>query len=101
MLDDEVVDKRRPLTIFDPVETWKRMTLKNYTARDLLVPVFRNGIKVYDSPRLLDIQIYAKKDLDTLWDEYKRLKNPHIYKVDLSLKLFNLKNELLKEYSLL
>ncbi len=100
MLDDEVVDKRRPLTIFDPVETWKRMTLKNYTARDLLVPVFRNGVKVYDSPRLLDIQIYAKKDLDTLWDEYKRLKNPHIYKVDLSLKLFNLKNELLKEYSL-
>jgi len=99
MLDDEIIDESRPLTIFDPVDTWKKMTIRNYTVKDLLVPVFINGAKVYDSPRLLDIQAFAKKDLNTLWDEYKRLKNPHIYKVDLSMKLYNLKNELLKEHS--
>ena len=100
MLDDEVIDQNRPLTIFDPVDTWKIMTINNYTIKDLLVPVFQDGIKIYDSPKLIDIQTFAQKDLDTFWEEYKRLKNPHIYKVDLSRKLYNLKNDLLKEYSL-
>lgn len=98
MLDHEVIDISKPLTIFDPIDTWKKMTFKNYEVRDLLVPIFQNGVKVYDTPTLLEIQNYAKQDLDTFWEEYKRLKNPHIYKVDLSMELYNLKNELLKEY---
>lgn len=99
MLDDETINEEEPLTIFDPVDTWKRMTLTNYRVRELLVPIFRKGRRVYDSPPLLEIQKYAKRELDTLWDEYKRIKKPHIYKVDLSERLYNLKNKLLREYS--
>ena len=99
MLDDETINEEEPLTIFDPVDTWKRMTLTNYRVRELLVPIFRKGRRVYDSPPLLEIQKYAKRELDTLWDEYKRIKKPHIYKVDFSERLYNLKNKLLREYS--
>lgn len=100
MLDEEEIDTSRPLTIFDPVDTWKRMTLHNYTIRELLVPVYQNGRLIYESPALMKIQDYAKSELDTLWDEYKRLKNPHVFKVDLSQKLYDLKQQLLEEYSM-
>jgi len=98
-LEDEEIDTSKPLTIFDPVDTWKRMTLTNYTVRELLVPIFKEGKQVYQTPSLTEIQKYAKEELDTLWDEYKRLKKPHKYKVDLSQKLYDLKEKLLKEYS--
>nr|MDD6335153.1 nicotinate phosphoribosyltransferase [bacterium] len=94
-LEDEVIDESRPLTIFDPVETWKRMTLTDFTARPLLQPVLRKGEVVCDLPPLNEIKKYAKKEMATLWEEYKRLKNPHIFKVDLSDKLYALKQELL------
>lgn len=99
MLDDEIINEEEPLTIFDPVDTWKRMTLTNYRVRELLVPIFRNGRRIYETPPLMEIQKYAKQELDTLWDEYKRLKKPHVYKVDLSDRLYRLKNDLLKEYT--
>ena len=86
------------MTIFDPVLTWKKMTITNYTAKELLVPVFINGEQVYQSPNLMEIQKYAAAQMDTLWDEYKRLNNPHVYKVDLSQKLYDLKNRLLQEH---
>ena len=97
-LEDEVIDESQPLTIFDPVLTWKKMTITNYTAKELLVPVFINGEQVYQSPNLMEIQKYAAAQMDTLWDEYKRLNNPHVYKVDLSQKLYDLKNRLLQEH---
>ncbi|HHY83545.1 MAG TPA: nicotinate phosphoribosyltransferase [Clostridiales bacterium] len=99
MLDEEEIDTSKPLTIFDPVDTWKRMTIRHYSIKELLVPIFVKGKRVYKTPALMDIQAYAKSELDTLWDEYKRLKNPHVYKVDLSQKLYDLKQKLLKEYS--
>ena len=99
-LEEEEIDISKPLTIFDPVNTWKRMTLYDFTARELLVPIYLNGKRVYESPDLMKIQEYAKSELDTLWEEYKRLKNPHVYKVDLSQKLYDLKQQLLKEYSM-
>ncbi|HHU49506.1 MAG: nicotinate phosphoribosyltransferase [Caldicoprobacterales bacterium] len=100
MLEGEEIDTGKPLTIFDPVDTWKRMTLFDYSIRELLVPVYLNGQRVYKNPDLMTIQEYAKTELDTLWDEYKRLKNPHVYKVDLSQKLYDLKQKLLEEYSM-
>ena len=87
--------KGNALTIFDPVQTWKRKTLKNFRTRELLTPIFRGGERVYELPKLQDVQSYARKELDTFWDEVKRLTNPHRYIVDLSDKLFNLKQELL------
>ncbi|MGI6200773.1 MAG: nicotinate phosphoribosyltransferase [Christensenellales bacterium] len=96
-LDEETLDTSKPLTIFDPTETWKRMTLSDYTARELLVPVFVDGKCVYKQPGLWDIQAYAKQEMSELWDEYKRLKNPHVYKVDLSQKLYDLKQRMLTQ----
>ncbi len=97
-LDDEVYDEQQPLTIFDPENTWKRMTLTDYTLRPLLVPVFRNGRQVYESPDLHRIAAYAKEELDTFWSEYKRLHRPQRYKVDLSQSLYDLKQELLARH---
>ena len=74
------------------------MTLTDYTLRPLLVPVFRNGRQVYESPDLHRIAAYAKEELDTFWSEYKRLHRPQRYKVDLSQNLYNLKQELLARH---
>nr|WP_122013270.1 nicotinate phosphoribosyltransferase [Maliibacterium massiliense] len=95
-LAHEQVTPAEPLTLFDPDATWKRMTIANYTVRELLEPIFVAGRCVYTSPCLTDIRAFAQKQLDTLWDEYKRLRNPHVYKVDLSQELYDLKQELLR-----
>lgn len=99
MLDEEVIDESRPLVIFHPVDTWKRMRLTNYHTKELLIPVFVDGKQIYESPSLMDIQQYAKDDLSTFWDETKRLINPQEYKVDLSYKLFDLKKALLEQWA--
>lgn len=98
-LDDEVYDPTQPLTIFDPENTWKSMTLTEYTMRPLLVPIFRDGKQVYDLPALKDIQTYAAEEINSFWSEYKRLNRPHRYKVDLSKPLYDLKHSLLAAYS--
>jgi nicotinate phosphoribosyltransferase len=92
---DEVIDPALPYEIFDPDATWKRKTLTNFSVRDLLVPVFTKGKLVYQSPALKDIRSYCASEVNTLWDEVKRFENPHHYYVDLSEKLWNIKNELL------
>ena len=97
MLDEENVDKTKPLEIFDQHETWKRKKLTNFYTKDLLIPIFIDGKCVYESPDVMDIRENALKELDTFWDEYKRVTNPHVYKVDLSFKLWQLKQELLKQ----
>ena len=96
-LDYETFDTTRPLTIYDPVNTWKSMTLTDYTMKELQVKVFENGKRVYDSPSLQQIQQHCQDDLDTFWDQYKRLLNPHRYKVDLSDSLWMLKNSMLQQ----
>ncbi len=99
LLDEETIDENKPLTIFHPVDTWKRMRLTNFSARELMVPVFKDGQQIYRSPSLLEIQRYAEEDLATFWDEIKRLINPQEYKVDLSQKLYELKKSLLEQWS--
>ena len=97
MLDAENVDKTKPLEIFDQHETWKRKKLTNFYTKDLLIPIFIDGKCVYESPDVMDIRENALRELDRFWDEYKRVTNPHVYKVDLSFKLWQLKQELLKQ----
>ncbi|SPF38080.1 Nicotinate phosphoribosyltransferase [Candidatus Desulfosporosinus infrequens] len=94
-LENEVFTEGNPLTIFDPIQTWKQKTLTNFRTRELLIPVFRGGKRVCELPELKDIQNYARKELNTFWDEVKRLTNPHRYIVDLSANLFDLKQQLL------
>lgn len=83
-------------TIFDPLNPWRKKTLLNYTIRPLQEHIFENGSLIYKSPFLSEISKKCLKELDTLWDEIKRLDNPHKYYVDLSSGLWNLKNDMLK-----
>lgn len=97
---DEVVDCSSPRTIFDPNATWKTKTISDYTAKELLVEVFKNGECVYESPSIQEIADYCKSQIDLLWDEVKRFENPHTYYVDLSKKLYDIKNILLNVYGM-
>ena len=94
---DEKVDDTKPLTIFDPDATWKEKTLTDFTAKELMQPIFLGGELVYDRPTLPEIKAYCAEQLETLWDEVRRFENPHHYYVDLSQKLWNIKNSLLRE----
>jgi nicotinate phosphoribosyltransferase len=93
---DEIIDENEPHVIFDPNATWKTKTLVNFTAKELLVPIFKSGELVYNSPPLAQIRAYCAEQVDLLWDEMKRFEYPHKYYVDLSQKLWDIKHELLK-----
>ena len=94
---DETVNENEPLMLFDPYATWKTKNVCNFEARELLVPVFLKGKRVYQSPSLKEIQSYCKQQVDTLWDEIKRFDNPQTYYVDLSQKLWDIQQELLRK----
>ncbi len=96
-LVDEKFDENEPMLLFDPLEPWKKTKLPggSYTMREIMVPVFQGGKCCYESPKVMDIREYCKKELDTLWDETRRLVNPHKVYVDLSKKLYDIKIELL------
>lgn len=96
----EVFDETAPLLLFDPEATWKKTLLApgTYTMRELPVKVFENGTCIYHSPKVMEIQKYCKQELDTLWDETKRLVNPHEVHVDLSNELWHTRAQLLDAY---
>lgn len=94
-LHDEVLEK--PLTLTHAVDRWKKTVLEDYDYKPLLVPVFKDGKCVYKIPTLEESVAYSRDELARFWDEYKRLSNPHIYKVDLSDRLYALKLSLLGE----
>ena len=98
-LRDEKIDENKPLTLFNPIHTWKRKTLKNYYIKDLQVQIFEQGKCVYESPSVLDIKEFSKKETDRLWSEVLRFENPHTYYVDLSQNLWTLKQSLLHKYT--
>lgn len=99
-LVDEEFDEKNSLLLFDPIETWKKTHLApgTYTMRELLVPIFKNGECVYESPKVMDIREYCMKEQETLWDESRRLVNPHEIHVDLSNELWHMKAQLLDSY---
>lgn len=94
---DEKIDETKPLELFDPDYTWKRKTLTDFTAKELQIPVFIKGERVYNSPDIREIKDYCAKQLDTMWESVLRFENPHRYYVDLSEKLWNIKHNLLSE----
>lgn len=96
-MHDEVIDENLPLEIFNPVHTWKRKKITNYYTKDLLVPIFKKGKLVYNNPTVLEIKEFAKKECKKLWPEILRFENPHTYYVDLSNKLWSIKQKLLHE----
>lgn len=97
-LNSEKLEELDELEIFHPIYTWKRKKFTNFVAKNLMVKVFEKGKLVYDMPTLEEIKDYAQKELASLWDEVKRLENPHEYIVDLSQDLWDIKDRLLKEH---
>lgn len=98
-LIDETVSSDEDHLIFDPEDTWKQRVLHNFSVRSLLVPIFKDGKLIYEMPSLEETKEYCAKEIDTLWDEVKRFEYPHQYNVDLSTKLWTLKNKMLKDRS--
>lgn len=94
---DEKIDETKPLELFDPDFTWKRKTVTDFTAKELQVPVFLNGRCVYKSPTIGEIREYCAEQLGTLWESVLRFENPHKYYVDLSQKLWDIKQKLLSD----
>lgn len=96
-MDDEIYTEDEPMRLFSPTEPWKKTTLApgTYTLRELMVPVFKQGECVYESPKVMDIRAYCLQEQDTLWEETKRFVNPHKVYVDLSKKLYDTKISLL------
>ena len=96
-MHDETVDDSQPLEICDPQARWKRKTMENFRAYEMMVPIFQNGELVYKLPTLKEIKTYCAYQVSTLWPEVKRFDYPHQYYVDLSPKLMALKDKMLSD----
>ncbi len=90
-LHDEKVDESKPLTIFHPLETWKKHEVENFRAEPLLHKIVEKGELVYEFPKLKEVAEFSKAELAKFWEEYLRLDMPQVYKVDLSASLHALK----------
>ena len=98
-LAQETVPEQDEYEIFDPNAVWKRTTVTNYYVRDLHVQLFDKGECVYESPSVDEIREYCQQQLETLWGETLRFENPQTYYVDLSQRLWDMKNNLLSGHS--
>lgn len=97
-LHNETIDQTGPMEIFDPEHTWKRTILENYTAREMLVPIFKSGKLVYNMPPLDEIRSHCEREIATMWKEVLRFENPHEYYVDLSQQLWDLKTQMISKF---
>ena len=94
-LIDEDLEGIETYELFDPNYTWKAKTLTDFEAVELLKPIFLGGVCVYDCPTTAEIRRYCAEQIDLQWDEVKRFENPHNYYVDLSPKLWDVKQLML------
>ena len=98
-LAEETIPVQDSYEIFDPNAIWKKTRIRNYEVRNLHVPIFEQGKCVYESPDIETIKKYCQEQMETLWDETLRFENPQTYYVDLSQKLWDMKNRLLQEHA--
>lgn len=98
-LADETIDSDE-YKLFDPEHTWKRKTVTDFYARPLLKQIFKKGELIYENPELNVLKEYCKMEVDGLWEEVKRFENPHKYYVDMSEKLWQLKNDMLEKFQI-
>lgn len=94
---EQEIDQSKPLTLTHPTDRWKTITFTDYTVKKLQKQIIKEGRVVYDMPSLSEIKKYTEKELDTFWDEYRRLDRPHLFKVDLSDKLYELKTSMIEK----
>lgn len=97
----ETFDETQDMLLFDPNEPWKKTTLpgRSYHMKELLIKVVENGRRCYTSPSVMEIRTICTQEKDTLWDENKRFINPAEIHVDLSQRLYDMKQELLSKHS--
>jgi len=95
----ETIDETKPYEIFDPIQTWKRKLLANFTVRKLLEPVFIEGKCVHVQPSIEEMRHYCEQEVESLWESVKRFENPQTYYVDLSVNLWNVRNEILHQHA--
>ncbi|WP_125153845.1 nicotinate phosphoribosyltransferase [Clostridium rectalis] len=98
-LNNEIVDENKPLVLFDPIFTWKKKKIKNFYAKELMVKIFNKGNLIYDCPDINEIREIVVKETNKLWHEVLRFENPHNYYIDLSTKLWSLKQNLITKFS--
>ncbi len=96
-LADETIDESQPYEIFDPLHTWKRKVLTNFTVRQLLEPIFGGGKLVYRRRSIDELRSDCARELERLWESLKRFENPQTYYVDLSRALWETRNQLLNQ----
>ena len=97
-LFEEEIDENKPYVLFHPDFPYKRKTVRNFKVRKLLEPIYLKGKLVYKVPTLEEVRAHHKKEIETLWPEFKRLERPHLYYVDLSQNLWDLKQSLIEKY---
>ncbi len=98
-LDGESIPEKDGYVIFDPNAIWKTKKLKNFYVRNLRVQLFRHGERVYECPGIEEVRDYCAEQMETIWEETLRFENPQIYYVDLSRKLWDMKNGLIEKYT--
>ncbi len=96
-LKGERIDETKPLTITHPVERWKSKEVSDFYAKELYVDAVKDGKRVLARKDVYTLQRDCAQSLNGFWEEYKRLSNPHVYKVDLSDKLYSLKQQLIND----
>ncbi len=96
-LDSESIGEEKTYSLFDPDFTWKRKTVDNFVAREMLVAVFKDGKLVYNNPELEEIKAYCNEQVASLWEEVVRFENPHRYYVDFSGKLWGIKQAMIEK----
>ena len=96
--DEKPEDGEEEIEIFDEESPWKRKAITNYTIKNLRVQIYDGGKRVYESPSVKEVQQYCKDQIETIWEETLRFENPQTYYVDLSQKLWDLKQGLMEEH---
>ena len=99
MLADEKIDETKPYKLFNPEFVWKKKTISDFYVKELAKPIFKQGKLVYNERNTTEIREYCREQLDTLWPEVMRFENPHQYYVDLSEKLWTLKQDLIEGHN--
>ena len=98
-LHDEEINDSQPYELFDPEYPWKRKTVTGFRAEKRLQTWMEAGARSTAMPSLTDVRAYCQREQQTLWDEIRRLENPHGYYVDLSQALWQLKQDLIREHA--
>lgn len=85
----------REVLIIDPNNPLRRKILNSEHRVELMIPVVASGKLIYEFPSLEQIRNHRKEQLSLLHDSFKRLYNPHEYKVGLTEALLRQKERMI------